>query len=459
MERGLSNRHIQMIGLGGAIGTGLFLGSAGVIKLAGPSVLIGYGFAGLIAFLIMRQLGEMLVDEPVSGSLSHFSNKYCGSFFGYLAGWNYTIAYMLVGMAELTAVATYMHFWWPTLPSWLIITVFFVLINGINLLDVKIYGEVEFWFALVKVVAVVLMILLGAFLLFGPATPPGASIANLWRRGGFFPNGIAGLLTALPLIMFAFGGLETIGFTAGEARDPQRSIPRAINTVLYRIGIFYIGALAILLALTPWNSLVASLNAAGDPYSASPFVKILSLLHIDFAAHVLNVVVLTAALSVYNSVVYSSSRQLYSLAQQGHAPKMLIKLSRKRVPVNALVASALVTGSVIVINFLFPNGSMEILMSLVSAAVIMGWLLTSFTHLKFKREKIAKGTTTRFSSPFFPLANYLCIAFVLGLLGIMAYTPGGQMTFWFVPLWLVVMLLSYRRTKSTSVKAMTSSNL
>lgn len=445
LARGLSNRHIQMIGLGGAIGTGLFLGSAGVMKLAGPSLLLGYALAGLIAFLIMRQLGEMLVDEPVSGSLSHFSNKYCSGFMGYLAGWNYTAGYILVGMAELTAVGKYVQFWWPEIPTWACAAFFFVLINGLNLLAVKVYGEAEFWFAVIKVTAVVMMIALGAWLLFGPTPPQGAAVSNLWSHGGFVPNGFGGLILALPLIMFAFGGLEFIGFTAGEARDPQRTIPRAINKVLHRIGLFYICALAVLLALTPWDELVASLSAGGDPYSASPFVKILDLLGIGAAAHVLNLVVLTAALSVYNAVVYCTVRQLHAMAGQGHAPKKLLKLNRNGVPANALFVTAAVTALAVVLNWLSPNGTLELLMALVVATTIMNWMLTSYTHLKFRRAKVAAGESTGYRSPLFPLSNYLCIAFILGIMLIMAFIPSMRISVWLIPLWLLLIYGSYRK--------------
>ena len=445
LARGLSNRHIQMIGLGGAIGTGLFLGSAGVMKLAGPSLLLGYAMAGLIAFLIMRQLGEMLVDEPVSGSLSHFSNKYCSGFMGYLAGWNYTAGYILVGMAELTAVGKYVQFWWPEIPTWACAAFFFVLINGLNLLAVKVYGEAEFWFAVIKVTAVVMMIALGAWLLFGPTPPAGAAVSNLWSHGGFVPNGFGGLILALPLIMFAFGGLEFIGFTAGEARDPQRTIPRAINKVLHRIGLFYICALAVLLALTPWDELVASLSAGGDPYSASPFVKILDLLGIGAAAHVLNLVVLTAALSVYNAVVYCTVRQLHAMAGQGHAPKTLLKLNRNGVPVNALLVTAAVPALAVILNWLSPNGTLELLMALVVATTIMNWMLTSYTHLKFRRAKVAAGESTGYRSPLFPLSNYLCIAFILGIMLIMAFIPSMRISVWLIPLWLLLIYGSYRK--------------
>lgn len=454
LARGLSNRHIQMIGLGGAIGTGLFLGSAGVMKLAGPGLLLGYAIAGLIAFLIMRQLGEMLVDEPVSGSLSHFSNKYCSPFTGYLAGWNYTAGYILVGMAELTAVGKYVQFWWPEVPTWACAGFFFVLINGLNLLAVKIYGEAEFWFAVIKVTAVLMMIALGAWLLFGPTPPPGAAVSNLWSHGGFLPNGFGGLLLALPLIMFAFGGLEFIGFTAGEARDPSRTIPSAINKVLHRIGLFYIAALAVLLALTPWDNLVASLSVGGDPYSASPFVKILDLLGIGAAAHILNLVVLTAALSVYNAVVYCTVRQLHAMAKQGHAPRQLLTLNRNGIPVNALWVTAAVTALAVVLNWLSPNGTLEALMSLVVATTIMNWMLTSYTHLKFRRAKVAAGEVTHYRSPLFPLGNYLCIAFIIGIMSIMALIPSMRISVWLIPLWLLVIYASFRKFQSVKAAAL-----
>ncbi|WP_320109992.1 amino acid permease [Pseudomonas sp. B21-056] len=452
LSRGLSNRHIQMIGLGGAIGTGLFLGSAGVIKSAGPGLLIGYAIAGMIAFLIMRQLGEMLVDEPVSGSLSYFARKYCGGFTGYLTGWNYIAAYVLVGMAELTAIGKYIQFWWPEVPTWTTAACFFLIVNGMNLLKVRVYGEVEFWFALVKVLAIIAMIGFGGWLLFGPTRPLEASVSNLWSHGGFLPNGVGGLLMALPFIMFAFGGLEMIGFTAGEAKNPKSSIPRAINQVLYRIGLFYVAALAILLALTPWNTLVASLDQAGDPYSASPFVKILSLLGSDLAANLLNLVILTAAMSVYNGVVYCNTRLLFSMAEQNQAPKYLTKLNGNRVPVNALLVTSLVTGGAVVMNYFSPNGTMEVLMSLTVSATVINWLLTSYTHLKFREAKTRSAEALEYKSPFHPFSNYLCIAFIVGLLGVMAFIPSIRIAVWLIPIWLLLIYAAYRKYQVSDVR-------
>ncbi len=237
--------------------------------------------------------------------------------------------YILVGMSELTAVGKYIQYWWPDVPTWATAAAFFVLINAINLANVKAFGETEFWFAIIKVAAIVGMILLGIYLLVGGGGGPQASVSNLWDRGGFFPNGLSGLVMTLAIIMFSFGGLELVGITAAEASEPRKVIPKAINQVIYRILIFYIGALAVLLSLYPWDQLVETINASGDDYSGSPFVQIFSLIGSGTAANILNFVVLTAALSVYNSGVYCNSRMLYGLAAQGDAPKVLMSVDRR----------------------------------------------------------------------------------------------------------------------------------
>lgn len=433
LQRGLKNRHIQLIALGGAIGTGLFLGSAGVLRSAGPSMILGYAIGGLIAFLIMRQLGEMIVEEPVAGSFSHFAHQYWGPFAGFLSGWNYWVLYVLVGMAELTAVGKYVQFWWPEIPTWVTAAAFFVLINLINLTNVKAFGEAEFWFAIVKVVAIIGMILLGLFLLFSGQGGEQASITNLWSHGGFFPNGIEGLVMALAIIMFSFGGLELVGITAAEAADPKTVIPKAINQVVYRILIFYIGALTVLLALYPWDSLLETLGSAADPYSGSPFVQIFSLIGSDTAAHLLNFVVLTAALSVYNSGVYCNSRMLYGLAEQGDAPRALLKVNRRGVPVLAIGVSALVTLACVLVNYLVPQNALELLMSLVVAALVINWAMISLAHLKFRKAMQQRGVESSFKAFWYPLSNYLCLAFVAAILVIMLWIPGIRMSVYAIP--------------------------
>ncbi|MDU4093756.1 MAG: aromatic amino acid transporter AroP [Pantoea sp.] len=434
LKRGLKNRHIQLIALGGAVGTGLFLGIGQTIQMAGPSVLLGYAIGGFIAFLIMRQLGEMVVEEPVAGSFSHFAYKYWGNFAGFASGWNYWVLYVLVAMAELTAVGKYIQVWWPDFPSWATAALFFVLINAINLTNVKVYGEMEFWFAIVKVVAVVGMILFGGWLLFSGNGGPQASVTNIWAQGGFFPHGISGLVMAMAVIMFSFGGLELVGITAAEADDPTKSIPRATNQVIYRILIFYIGSLAVLLSLYPWVKVVGE---------SSPFVMIFHDLGETLVANVLNVVFLTAALSVYNSCVYSNSRMLYGLAKQGSGPQALLKVDRRGVPYVALGVSALATAICVLINYLMPGEAFGLLMALVVSALVINWAMISLAHLKFRRAKDSQGVQTRFRAILYPVGNWVCLVFMAAILVIMLMTPGMAISVWLIPVWLVVLAIGY----------------
>lgn len=434
LKRGLKNRHIQLIALGGAVGTGLFLGIGQTIQMAGPSVLLGYAIGGFIAFLIMRQLGEMVVEEPVAGSFSHFAYKYWGNFAGFASGWNYWVLYVLVAMAELTAVGKYIQVWWPEFPSWATAALFFLLINAINLTNVKVYGEMEFWFAIIKVVAVVGMILFGGWLLLSGQGGPQASVSNIWAQGGFFPHGISGLVMAMAVIMFSFGGLELVGITAAEADDPTKSIPRATNQVIWRILIFYIGSLAVLLSLYPWVKVVGE---------SSPFVMIFHDLGETLVANVLNVVFLTAALSVYNSCVYSNSRMLYGLAKQGSGPQALLKVDRRGVPYVALGVSALATAICVLINYLMPGEAFGLLMALVVSALVINWAMISLAHLKFRRAKDRQGVQTRFRAILYPVGNWICLAFMVAILVIMLMTPGMAISVWLIPVWLVVLAIGY----------------
>ncbi len=443
LKRGLKNRHIQLIALGGAIGTGLFLGSAGVLKSAGPSMILGYAICGFIAFMIMRQLGEMIVEEPVAGSFSHFAHKYWGGFAGFLSGWNCWILYILVGMSELTAVGKYVLFWWPQIPTWASAAAFFVLINLINLANVKVFGEAEFWFAIIKVVAIVGMIALGSYLLVSGSGGPQASVTNLWEHGGFFPHGVGGLVMAMAIIMFSFGGLEMLGFTAAEADQPRTVIPKAINQVIYRILIFYIGALVVLLSLIPWDSLLATLNASGDPYSGSPFVQVFSMLGSKTAAHILNFVVLTAALSVYNSGTYCNSRMLLGMAEQGDAPRALAKIDKRGVPVRSILASAAVTLVAVLMNYFIPQHALELLMSLVVATLVINWAMISYSHFKFRQHMDLTGQVPLFKALWYPYGNFICLAFVVFILAIMLMIPGIQVSVYAIPVWVAFMGVCY----------------
>lgn len=435
LQRGLKNRHIQLIAMGGAIGTGLFLGSAQIIQSAGPSIILGYALGGLIVFLIMRQLGEMIVEEPVAGSFSHFAHKYWGKFAGFLTGWNYWMLYILVAMTELTAVAKYINHWWD-IPAWISVLFFFLLITAINLSNVKFYGESEFWLAIIKVTAIIAMIIFGLYLILSADSTSVASFSNLWSHGGFFPNGFEGLFFMLAFLMFAFGGIELIGMAAAEAENPKETIPKAINQVVFRVLIFYVGSLTILLSLVPWNQL----ELGG--LDKSPFVMIFSQLGISWAAHLLNFIILTAALSVYNSGMYANSRMLYSLAQQGNAPKVFAKTNKQGVPIPAVLLSAVLIFSCVLLNYFVPEEALKHLMYIVVGALVLNWAMISFTHLKFKRYIRHKQLKTSYPALWSPFSNYLVLGFIAVVLYIM-WTQGFQESVIMIPIWVTLMLLLY----------------
>ncbi|WP_336984405.1 amino acid permease [Acinetobacter soli] len=452
LKQGLSNRHIQLIALGGAVGTGLFLGISQTIKLAGPSVLLGYAIAGIIAFLIMRHLGEMVVEEPVSGSFSYFANKYWGPMAGFMSGWNYWVLYVLVSMAELSAIGTFVQFWLPELLTWITALFFFIAINAINLINVRFFGESEFLFSCIKIIAILSMIFFGLYLLISGDAGPQASVANLWQFGGFFPNGIQGFIMSLAIIMFAFGGLELIGITAAETKDPSKTIPKAVNQIVYRILIFYIGAIGVLLCLFPWNQLAQG---------GSPFVLIFQSLNSHGVANVLNFVVLVAAISVYNSCIYCNSRMLHGLAMQGNAPRVLQRVNHRGIPVYAAGVSASITAVCVLINYLMPGKAFQFLMMLVVAALVVNWLMISWTHLKFRKAMQQRHHQTTFQSIMSPWSNYLTIAFIFGILIIMSITPDMRLAVMLVPIWLIVLAvvyqLKYRKKDILTAEAQTHS--
>lgn len=432
LQRGLKNRHIQLIAMGGAIGTGLFLGSAQVIQSAGPSIILGYAIGGFIAFLIMRQLGEMIVHEPVAGSFSHFAYKYWGKFPGFLAGWNYWILYILVAMTELTAVAKYINYWWPHIPAWASVLFFFVVITLVNLGNVKFYGESEFWLSIVKVTAVISMIVFGLYLLLTADASSTAAFSNLWTAGGFFPNGFEGLFYMLAFLMFAFGGIELIGMAAAEAENPEKTIPKAINQVVFRILIFYVGALTILLSLVPWNQL----ELGG--LDKSPFVLIFSQLGIDWAAHLLNFIILTAALSVYNSGMYANSRMLFGLAKQGNAPKMFLKVNKQGTPITAVLFSAILIFGCVLLNYFVPEDALSHLIYVVVGALVLNWAIISLTHFKFIQHMKQLGEKTKFPALWSPFSNMLVLGFIATILYIM-WTQGFKESVLMLPIWVAIM--------------------
>ena len=303
MERGLKPRHVEMIALGGTIGVGLFMGSANTIQMAGPSVLLCYAVTGVVMFFIMRIMGEMLYQEPVTGSFATYGHKYISPFVGYLTACSYWFLWVVVGLSEITAVGIYVHYWFPLLPQWISALAGMAIVAAANMAAVKYYGEFEFWFALIKVVTIIIMLIVGAAVIlfgFGNGGVP-VGISNLWDHGGFMPNGWGGMLAAMCVVAASFQGVELIGITAGEAQDPKHTLKKAVNNIVWRILIFYIGSIFVILCIYPWNEV---------SYIGSPFVMTFAKVGISAAAGIINFVVLTAALSGCNSGMYSSGRML-----------------------------------------------------------------------------------------------------------------------------------------------------
>ncbi|MDO4917272.1 MAG: amino acid permease [Rothia sp. (in: high G+C Gram-positive bacteria)] len=442
LHRRLSLRHILFIALGSAIGTGLFYGSAGAISLAGPSVLLAYVIGGAAVFMVMRAMGEMALAHPVAGAFSEYATRYLGRWAGFVTGWTYAFEMALVAVADVTAFAVYMQFWFPHSPSWVWIAVVLLIILSINLVHVKAFGESEFWFTVIKVGAIIAMIIGGILLmLFGVTADNGqpATVANLWQQGGFFANGFGGFIACFTVVMFAFGGIETIGIAAGEAENPKLSIPKAVNTTPVRILLFYVLALAVIMSLMPWQTINGE---------TSPFVQIFNSLGIPAAAHVLNFVVLTAAISAINADVYGAGRMLFGLAQRNMAPRSFAKLDRRGAPYMTVVSMILVLIVGVLINVFFENAFL-VVASLATFATVMVWVMILISHIAFKRQLTREGATSEFPTPAWPWASYLALAFMLAILVQFAFFEDTRLALLVGAIWSVLLFILYKMLPKT----------
>ncbi|KRA10362.1 amino acid permease [Pseudomonas sp. Root569] len=439
LKRGLNARHIRFMALGSAIGTGLFYGSASAIQMAGPAVLLAYLIGGAAVFMVMRALGEMAVHNPVSGSFGQYASTYLGPMAGFILGWTYAFEMIIVCLADVTAFGIYMGFWFPEVARWVWVLGIVFLIGGLNLCNVKVFGEMEFWLSLLKVGAIVAMILGGfGIMLFGihsAGETQASGLSNLWAHGGFMPNGVGGLIASFAVVMFAFGGIEIIGITAGEAKDPQRVIPKAINAVPLRILLFYVLTLFVLMAIYPWPQIGSQ---------GSPFVQIFSNLGIGSAATILNIVVISAAVSAINSDIFGAGRMMYGLAQQGQAPKGFAQLSRQGVPwMTVVVMGAALLGGV-VLNYLIPENVFLLIASIATFATVWVWLMILFTQVAMRRsmtkEQVAE---LKFPVPFWPYAPAAAIVFMLFVFGVLGYFPDTQAALMVGAVWIVLLILAY----------------
>ncbi|GAB7217844.1 bifunctional threonine/serine APC transporter ThrP [Dickeya oryzae] len=411
LHRGLEARHIELIALGGTIGVGLFMGAASALKWAGPSVLLAYIVAGVFVFFIMRSMGEMLFLEPVTGSFAVYAHNYLHPFFGYLTAWGYWFMWMAVGISEITAVGVYVQYWFPTLPQWIPAIGAVALVAAANLAAVRLYGELEFWFSMIKITTIVVMIVVGVGIIFFGIGNHGQSIGltNLTEHGGFLAGGWKGVLFALCLVVASYQGVELVGITAGEARNPQVTLKRAINNILWRILIFYVGAIFVIVTIFPWNEIGTS---------GSPFVLTFSKIGITAAAGIINFVVLTAALSGCNSGMYSCGRMLYSLSNNRQLPAALGRVTAGGVPAVGVLVSilCLIAGSAL--NYIIPNPE-KVFVYVYSASVLPGmipWFVVLISQLRFRQQHQAAIAGHPFKSILFPWVNYLTMAFLLCVL-------------------------------------------
>jgi AAT family amino acid transporter len=376
LKKGLLPRHVQFMALAGMIGTGIFKGSSETLSMAGPSVVISYLIGGILLFIVMGALGEMASVYP-NLSVQRLVHRAFGFQISFIVGWLYWINWILVTVVELIAAASFLQYWYPSVPLWILSLLCAALIIGINLFQVKYYGEMEFWFASIKILALTLFIILGAMILFGIVPSPISDpFTNYTAHGGFFPNGIGGVLSAFLVVMFSYGGAELIGVAVAETKDAEHVLSKVIKGTVWRVILFYMLPILIICGIIPWNQ-ISSVE--------SPFVQVFSIAGIPGAADVMNFVLITAVLSAANSGIYATSRTLFSMAQSGEAPKSLGKTSRTGIPINGITLTTIFILLGVFLAYMIPNQVIGYLMAIPGMTVILIWLSICLAQLKLRR--------------------------------------------------------------------------
>lgn len=419
-SKSLKARHVSMIAIGGAIGTGLFLGAGGRLGEAGPSLFVAYAVCGLFAFLVVRALGELVLYRPSSGAFVSYAREFLGEKGAYAAGWMYFLNWATTGIADITAVATYTHYWgmFSDVPQWVIALIALSVVLAVNLISVAIFGELEFWFAIIKVGALVLFMGIAIFLLVTrhqvDGHTPGPELIS--GNGGIFPNGVLPMLLIIQGVVFAYASVELVGVAAGETENPEKIMPRAINSIMWRVGLFYVGSVVLLAMLLPWNSY------SGDE---SPFVTVLSRIGVPAAGGVMNLVVLTAAMSSLNSGLYSTGRILRSMAMSGSAPRFTGAMSRNQVPYGGILLTSGMCVLGVVLNYFVPEDAFEIVLNLAALGILTTWGMIMVCHLVFwRRARDGELTRPGYRLPGSPWTELVTLAFLVSVLVLM-YADGG----------------------------------
>lgn len=445
LQRELNNRHIQLIAIGGAIGTGLFLGSGQTISLTGPSLLFTYMLIGIVLFAFMRALGKLLLSNSKFNSFVDIANEYLGPFGGFVIGWTYWVCWIVSSMSDLTAMGQYFAYWYPQVPHWLTVLFIVLLLISFNLLGARLFGELEFWFSIIKVVTIITMVIVGLVLIFlSFKTEYGhASFGNLIHHGGMFPHGAAGFLMSFQIAVYSFIGIELIGVTAGETKNPEKTIPKAINNVPIRILLFYIGGLLVIMSVIPWFKV--------DPDS-SPFVKLFTLIGVPFAAGIVNFVVLTAAASATNSGIYSNSRILFGLAKQGLGPKVLTKTNSNGVPYLSMLVSSITLLIAALLNFIFPDAIKLFIyvttLSTVLFLVVWGMIIVSY--IAYVKKNPEQHQSSAFKLWGGKIIAYIVLSFFIFIFILLFFSKDTRVAIFISPLWFIFLFFYYKKYKNNA---------
>ena len=439
LRRNLTNRHIQLIAIGGAIGTGLFMGSGKTISLAGPSIIFVYMIIGFMLFFVMRAMGELLLSNLEYKSFSDFASDLLGPWAGYFTGWTYWFCWVVTGMADVVAITAYAQFWFPGLSDWVASLAVIALLLSLNLATVKMFGEMEFWFAMIKIVAIVGLIVVGLVMVlthFQSPTGVQASFTHLWNDGGWFPKGISGFFAGFQIAVFAFVGIELVGTTAAETKDPEKSLPRAINSIPVRIIMFYVFALIIIMSVTPWSSVVPS---------KSPFVELFVLVGLPAAASLINFVVLTSAASSANSGVFSTSRMLFGLAQEGVAPSAFAKLSKRAVPAKGLTFSCMCLLGGVVMLYVNPSviGAFTMITTVSAILFMFVWTIILCSYLVYRKQRPHLHEKSIYKMPLGKVMCWVCMAFFVFVLVLLTLEDDTRQALIVTPLWFIALGLGW----------------
>lgn len=443
-KKAMGNRQLQMIAIGGAIGTGLFLGAGGRLQAAGPALALVYLVCGIFSFFIIRALGELVLHRPSSGGFVSYSREFLGEKAAYIAGWMHFLNWAMTGIVDITAVALYMHYWgaFSDVPQWIFALIALCIVGTMNLIGVKWFAEMEFWFSMIKVVAIVAFLVVGVIVL-GSGKPVDGNIPGfhlITENGGIFPHGLLPALVLVQGVVFAFAAIELVSIAAGECKNPEKIVPKAVNGVILRIAFFYVGSVVLLVLLLPWNAYQAG---------QSPFVTFFAKLGVPYIGDVMNIVVLTAALSSLNSGLYSTGRTLRSMSMGGSAPAFMNKMNKQQVPYAGIMVTVSIYAIGVVLNYYVPTRVFEIVLNFASIGILSTWTFTIICQMRLRKAiNEGKAAYVSFRMPGAPFTSWLTLLFLFCVVVLMSFDyPNGTYTIASLPIIALLLVIGWYRIR------------